>query len=284
MNRITMRAIGLATLALVLAAPAPASGATRPETPPEPASASAPSAPDRPMIVVRTPEGERAFWLGQLLPARRAFVGVRLSGMTAELREHFGAPGDRGLLVARVVPESPAARAGLAAGDIVLALDGEPVASVADFQRLVFEHEPGEHAVLTVLRDGDRKAIDVELGAIERRRLDLGRFALFGPKGTDLERLVEEAHKVAGRQRLRQIEIAPIEIDQDRLERVLELVRRYAEAGVAAAADAAQRSTEAPGPGQAREEALERRREELERRMRELERKIEQLERRLGER
>ncbi|RMF73990.1 MAG: PDZ domain-containing protein [Acidobacteria bacterium] len=262
--------VALLATSLVLAGDPPA--------PPAPAPA-APE-PERPLIVVRTPEGEQLVWVNEQPTARRAWVGIRLTEMTPELRAHFGAPEDHGVLISRVVPDSPAARAGLEVGDIVLAIDGRPVQGLAEFQRTVFEHEPGDDVTLTVLRDRRETAVQVELGVVERPQVDLGRIVLEGGR-IRLDRLVDQVRALARVEPLRRVEIAPIAIDEERLEKVVEQLRRRAEADAAAAAamEAAAADTEA---SRREQEALERRRELLERRLRELEKKIEELERRIG--
>jgi putative serine protease PepD len=70
-----------------------------------------------------------------------------------------------GASITTVRSGSPAARAGLEAGDRVTALDGEAVESAGELRRLVDDHEPGDEVTLTVVRDdGDERELSVELG------------------------------------------------------------------------------------------------------------------------
>jgi predicted metalloprotease with PDZ domain len=89
---------------------------------------------------------------------RRGYLGVELTELTPELRTHFGAPSDAGVMVARVVPDSPADRAGLKVGDILTALDGKPVASSWDVRARVRPMEEGAMLPLEVRRDGTARA------------------------------------------------------------------------------------------------------------------------------
>ncbi len=98
-----------------------------------------------------------------------AFLGVELSDLTPELRTHFGVPQDAGVMVGKLVDESPAFRAGLEVGDIVTAVDGEPVASSSALARAIRGHEDGETVVLEVWRDGQMQKISATLEERERR-------------------------------------------------------------------------------------------------------------------
>lgn len=98
-----------------------------------------------------------------------AFLGVELSDLTPELRTHFGVPEDAGVMVGKLVDGSPAFRAGLEVGDIVTAVDGEPVASPSALARAIRGHEDGETVVLEVWRDGQMQKISATLEERERR-------------------------------------------------------------------------------------------------------------------
>ena len=98
------------------------------------------------------------------------FLGVQLSDLTPELRTHFGVPDDAGVMVGKVVDDSPAFRAGLEVGDIVSAVDGEPVGSARSLSRAVRGHEDGETVVLEVWRDGQVQKISTTLERREPER------------------------------------------------------------------------------------------------------------------
>lgn len=84
----------------------------------------------------------------------RAYIGVTYQPLTPELASSFGADRTRGALVNEVVPDGPAAKAGLRSGDIVLDVQGREVKEANDLQRAVLLHGVGEKLVITVLRDG----------------------------------------------------------------------------------------------------------------------------------
>jgi membrane-associated protease RseP (regulator of RpoE activity) len=64
--------------------------------------------------------------------AGQAHLGLMVMGLTPELRSYFGAPRDAGLLVARVEPNSPAARAGIRVGDLLVSVGSRRVQGAAD--------------------------------------------------------------------------------------------------------------------------------------------------------
>lgn len=121
------------------------------------------------------------------LPALRAGGAVRhgrlgVSGqtMTPQLAGRLGLDHTSGVLVQSVVADSPAAAAGLqtgdreisfygqslrAGGDLIVAIDGEPVGSAADLADLVASHRPGDQLHLTVLRGGSERALAVRIDA-----------------------------------------------------------------------------------------------------------------------
>ena len=68
---------------------------------------------------------------------RGGFMGVRLIGITDDLRGHYGAPKDAGVLVAEVEAGSPAARAGIEVGDVITGVEGKSVTSTREVSRTI---------------------------------------------------------------------------------------------------------------------------------------------------
>lgn len=119
-----------------------------------------------------------------------AFLGVQLSDLTPELRTHFGVPEDAGVMVGKLVDGSPAFRAGLEVGDIVTAVDGEPVASASALARAVRGHEDGNTVVLEVWRDGQMRKISATLEERERR-VEMSRAVSAASDGQTDARVIE---------------------------------------------------------------------------------------------
>jgi hypothetical protein len=97
------------------------------------------------------------------------YLGVRSIEMTPELRQHFGAPRDVGVLVGTVEPESPAAKAGIQVGDILTAVDGEEVGSTRALSRSVRRHKDGDTVKVDLLRDRSKKTLAVTIKEVEGR-------------------------------------------------------------------------------------------------------------------
>ena len=102
------------------------------------------------------PRGEHDQFLWRAGSGRR--IGVGVTTLTKQLSEHFGVAG--GVLINEVRPDSPAAKAGLKAGDIIVEVDGKEVKGEGDLMRAVQEKKEGDVS-LTVIRSGNRQTIRV---------------------------------------------------------------------------------------------------------------------------
>jgi serine protease Do len=106
----------------------------------------------------------------------RGWLGVLVQPLTPELAASFGANGKKGVLISEVTPDSPAAKAGLKTGDILLEVDGRKVDEPGDVGRIVGLASPGRGVKVTLWRDRAQKTVDVVLGEApgERERSRLG--------------------------------------------------------------------------------------------------------------
>lgn len=100
-------------------------------------------------------DGEGGFFFG----ANRQ-IGVGVSSLTKQLGEYFGVSEGKGLLINSVRENSPAAKAGLKAGDIIVEADGKEVKNNADLIRAVNDKKEGAVS-LTIIRDRNRQTIQV---------------------------------------------------------------------------------------------------------------------------
>jgi serine protease Do len=94
----------------------------------------------------------------------RGWLGVSIQPLTQELARSFNAKDTKGVLISDVVPDSPAAKAGLKPGDILLEFDGKKVEAPADLQRTVGLAQPGQDAKMKVWRDQAEKAVEIKIG------------------------------------------------------------------------------------------------------------------------
>ncbi len=99
------------------------------------------------------------------------YLGVQMVELTPELSEQLkndpnspmNPTVDEGILIMRVVPNSPAARAGLRAGDVITEIDGTPLTTAADLQEEVADRSVGETLRIQVLRGDESREIVAEL-------------------------------------------------------------------------------------------------------------------------
>jgi len=107
---------------------------------------------------------------------RRGVLGVRVQDLTAEIAEAFGLDRREGALVAQVAPNSAADEAGLESGDVIVAVNGEPVRSANDLANAIGLLPIGTEVEIRYLRDGRERAAtavigDPESGQISARNL-----------------------------------------------------------------------------------------------------------------
>lgn len=115
--------------------------------------------------------GDAMHWIegagpGALAGGKAGYLGVMMTPMTPELRAHQGAPEEAGVLVSKVVDDSPAWRAGVRVGDVVSAVDGEPVATPRDLAHAVRGKKAGDAVTLELWRGGSVQNLTV---AVEER-------------------------------------------------------------------------------------------------------------------
>ncbi len=108
----------------------------------------------------------------------RGWMGVSLQEVTQDLARSFNLEQPRGALVADVSADGPAAKAGLKAGDVIVAYAGKPVNDSADLPPLVGSTKPGVSKTLTVIRDGKEQDIAVTLGQLPDKNQDKDELAL----------------------------------------------------------------------------------------------------------
>lgn len=97
----------------------------------------------------------------------RGFLGIHMQPLTTELAEEFEVADPRGALIVNVLPESPADRAGVRTGDVIVAVDGEEVASPGEIRVRVGQMRPGAMLTLGIIRDAEPVDVEATLGSQE---------------------------------------------------------------------------------------------------------------------
>jgi serine protease Do len=93
----------------------------------------------------------------------RGRLGVQIQALTAELAKSFKLDNTNGVLVASVEPKSPADKAGIQPGDVILSFNGNPVKSAIELPRIVAATRPGTRVTLEILRGGAKRQIQATL-------------------------------------------------------------------------------------------------------------------------
>jgi serine protease Do len=95
----------------------------------------------------------------------RGWLGVQIQSLTPEMAASLGISQPKGAIVASVVPDSPAARAGLRQGDVITAINGRDIGDSHELTRKVAGLAAGKSAAFTVQREGSARTVDVTIGA-----------------------------------------------------------------------------------------------------------------------
>jgi serine protease Do len=101
----------------------------------------------------------------------RGWLGVRIQGIGDEIAESLGLDKPKGALVADVEAESPAGRAKLQPGDVILSFDGKQIDKTRDLPRLVAGTPVDKQVKLTVWRDGKEVPVDITIGRLDPEKL-----------------------------------------------------------------------------------------------------------------
>ena len=101
---------------------------------------------------------------------QRGWIGVHIQPVTAEIAEGLGLKANEGALVAEPQADSPAAKAGILAGDVITALNGNAVKDARELARQIGAMAPGATAKLTIWRKGGEQSLSLTLGELPRER------------------------------------------------------------------------------------------------------------------
>ena len=96
----------------------------------------------------------------------RGFLGITMQDITPDLAQEFSLPNQNGVLVNDVLPNSPAAKAGIKSDDVIVAFDGKDVADKHSLQLAVSESAPGAAMSVKLIRDGAVKNFSVALAEL----------------------------------------------------------------------------------------------------------------------
>ncbi len=94
----------------------------------------------------------------------RGWLGVQIQPVTKDIAESLGLSEEKGALVSEPQDDSPAKKAGVAAGDVITAVDGKKIDSPKELARMIAAMEPGKSVGVTLWHDGASKDVTIKLG------------------------------------------------------------------------------------------------------------------------
>jgi S1-C subfamily serine protease len=150
----------------------------------------------------------------------RGYLGVLTQPLSGGLDEYFGAP-DGGALVSEVVEESPAAKLGLKAGDVIVAIDGTEITNPEDLRQVVRDYEEAKEIEVSWIRDKTKQTGKTML-EIREAAAWMPRFA-FGPRDFDFDGNGMRRHVV---EVLGEEQMQPMREALDELQKQLEALRQ----------------------------------------------------------
>lgn len=101
----------------------------------------------------------------------RAMLGVTVQALNSDLARSLGLKDVRGALVAQVQPDSPAQKAGIQKGDVILEVNGAPVTDSNSLRNRIASMDPGTTATVTLVRDGKQETVRPVLGELPTKRM-----------------------------------------------------------------------------------------------------------------
>ena len=122
------------------------------------------------VILGRPPARHESRW-GVVVDHKGPFLGVHVQQLSPQLADHFGVDG--GLLVSEVIEDTPAAKAGLQAGDVLLEIGDEPVRDSGELHKAIATFEFGQEVPVRLQRDGGPMTLYVELEEVDLKSLQL---------------------------------------------------------------------------------------------------------------
>jgi serine protease Do len=100
----------------------------------------------------------------------RGWLGVEVQPVTAGIADSLGMKKAEGALVAQPQPDSPATKAGIKAGDVITAVNGQPIKDARALAERIATEAPNSEAQVTILRDSKTQTVDVTLGTMPRQQ------------------------------------------------------------------------------------------------------------------
>ncbi|HEY0321626.1 MAG TPA: PDZ domain-containing protein [Pyrinomonadaceae bacterium] len=126
------------------------------------------------------------------------YLGIAVAEVTRENMGRYSLREPRGIVITKVFEDSPAARAGLRAGDVILRFDGEQVSTYSKLQRLISEAAPEQTVRLSISRNGTEQEVSVTMGRRKNSFQDLITVYPTQPQTAEATRALEQLQRGQG--------------------------------------------------------------------------------------
>ncbi|HEY8577613.1 MAG TPA: Do family serine endopeptidase [Devosia sp.] len=104
----------------------------------------------------------------------RGYLGVGIQDVTRDIADGVGLADDKGAIISNIAEDGPAGPAGVKSGDIVTAVDGDPIDDALDLSRTIAGKSPDTTVELTIWRDGAETKLSVQLGTLDEEAVAQG--------------------------------------------------------------------------------------------------------------
>jgi len=128
----------------------------------------------------------------------RGQLGVMISDLTQDLADYFGLDSTRGVMINEVLKGTPAEKAGLKVGDIILKINGRDIKNMGELRNTIAMLAPGTEVKLLILRDGKRRTVTVKIGELADTQVFTSASELGRKLGLTVENLTEETSRYYG--------------------------------------------------------------------------------------
>jgi serine protease Do len=103
----------------------------------------------------------------------RGWLGVQIQPISVDIADSMGLSGTKGALVADLTAKSPAVKAGIKSGDVILKVDATEIQSDRDLAKVIAGMQPGQDVNLSIIRDGKPQTVTVTLGTLPTDKAQL---------------------------------------------------------------------------------------------------------------
>jgi serine protease Do len=141
----------------------------------------------------------------------RGWLGVQVQRITPDLAKSFGLERERGALVADVMPDTPAAKAGIERGDVIIEFNGRKIEEMNDLPRVVANTPPNTDVSIKLLRKGQEKTVQVRVAELKEERVAEGGGTLEENLGMTVQELTPEIARNLGMSETKGVVVTNVE-------------------------------------------------------------------------